>query len=101
MAGPNDLSILSGGVGGPAASPAAGNPLAAQITTLQQLVQGQSALIAALNAMTVQLSTLGGFVSVPATAADPGVAGQLAYEPGWLYVCVTANTWERTALATF
>lgn len=39
------------------------------------------------------------WVSVPATAASTGTAGQLAYDASWLYVCTAANTWRRTALA--
>lgn len=39
--------------------------------------------------------------AVPATAADPGVAGQVAWDAGFWYVCVAANTWVRTALATW
>ena len=39
--------------------------------------------------------------SVPASAAATGIAGQLAYESGWLYVCVATNTWQRVAIATW
>lgn len=65
------------------------------ITILQQIVQA----IYALN-NTMQ-ATFPNWVAVPATAADPGTPGQVAYESGWLYVCVATDTWERTALATF
>lgn len=37
----------------------------------------------------------------PALANSNGVAGTIAYEPGFLYVCVATDTWERVALATF
>lgn len=37
----------------------------------------------------------------PATAASPGIAGQVAYDATHLYVCVATNTWVRVALATF
>lgn len=33
----------------------------------------------------------------PTAPDDPGVAGQMAYEPGYLYICVAADTWKRIA----
>lgn len=42
-----------------------------------------------------------GWVAVPATATSTGTAGQRAYEPGYLYICVNTNTWERVATATW
>lgn len=41
------------------------------------------------------------WVAVPASAAAAGTAGQIAYASGFLYVCVAANTWQRTALSTW
>lgn len=41
------------------------------------------------------------FVSAPATAGAAGTAGQVAYDTGFFYVCVSSNTWKRTALSTF
>jgi len=41
------------------------------------------------------------FVAVPATSTSAGVPGQMAYASGYLYVCITANVWQRTTLATF
>lgn len=38
---------------------------------------------------------------VPATAASAGTAGMIAYESGFLYVCVSTNVWQRVALSTF
>ena len=48
-------------------------------------------------------TTLSGSIpgAVPASATAPGVAGQLRYASGFLYVCVAANTWQRVALATW
>ena len=47
--------------------------------------------------------TLSGSVpsNVPASASAPGVAGQIRYASGYLYVCVAANTWHRVAIATW
>jgi hypothetical protein len=44
---------------------------------------------------------VGPWVAVPATATSTGVAGQVAYASGFLYVCVATNTWRRTALSTW
>lgn len=45
--------------------------------------------------------TLQAWVSVPASAAASGVAGSMAYESGFLYVCVATNTWQRVAIAAW
>lgn len=39
--------------------------------------------------------------SAPAGASATGVAGQIAYANGFIYVCVATNTWQRAALSTF
>jgi hypothetical protein len=46
-------------------------------------------------------TTNAAFVSVPATAASSGVAGQIAYDSTGIYVCVATNTWRKAALTTF
>lgn len=45
--------------------------------------------------------TFPNWVNVPASASANGVAGQVAYAPGFLYICVSSNTWQRVAIATF
>lgn len=40
-------------------------------------------------------------VSVPASAGASGEPGQIAYDGSYLYVCTAANTWLRTAIATW
>lgn len=37
----------------------------------------------------------------PATATSTGIKGQLAYDTDYLYICVAANTWKRSALTTW
>jgi hypothetical protein len=37
----------------------------------------------------------------PATAASPGVAGQIATDGNFIYIAVAKNTWKRFAIATF
>lgn len=39
--------------------------------------------------------------SVPATATSTGIAGQIAYDASFFYVCTAANTWRRAAIATW
>lgn len=39
--------------------------------------------------------------AVPATSTSIGTPGQLAYDAGFLYVCVAPNVWKRVAIATF
>jgi hypothetical protein len=37
----------------------------------------------------------------PGATAWPGVAGQIAYDSNYFYVCVAANSWKRAALSTW
>jgi hypothetical protein len=39
--------------------------------------------------------------SVPATASSTGTTGQIAWDANFFYVCVSTNTWKRTALSTW
>jgi hypothetical protein len=39
--------------------------------------------------------------TAPGSASSTGVAGQIAYANGFIYVCVATNTWQRAALSTF
>jgi len=39
--------------------------------------------------------------TVPATAGAAGTKGQIAFESGWVYVCIATNTWQRAAIATW
>ncbi len=41
------------------------------------------------------------WVAAPATASDTGVAGEVAYDSDYFYVCVATDTWKRTALVTW
>lgn len=38
---------------------------------------------------------------VPALNNSTGVAGDIRYEAGFLYVCVATNTWQRVGIATW
>ena len=41
------------------------------------------------------------WVTKPTAANSTGTAGQVAYESGFLYVCVATDTWQRVAIATW
>jgi hypothetical protein len=41
------------------------------------------------------------YSTVPATASANGTAGQIAYDANYIYVCVSANTWKRSALSSW
>jgi hypothetical protein len=38
---------------------------------------------------------------VPATAASPGTAGDIAADSFYLYICISKDTWMRVAIATW
>lgn len=40
-------------------------------------------------------------VAAPASASATGVAGQIAYDSSYIYVCTATNTWKRAAIATW
>jgi hypothetical protein len=37
----------------------------------------------------------------PASATNTGVAGEICWDANYVYVCVAANTWKRSAIATW
>lgn len=39
--------------------------------------------------------------AVPASAGASGVAGEVAWASGFVYICVATNTWQRAALTTW
>lgn len=39
--------------------------------------------------------------SVPTTPTDVCTAGNFSYDADYFYVCISSNTWERTAIATW
>lgn len=51
--------------------------------------------------VTANSNPVGVKVAVPATAASTGVLGQWAADASYMYVCTAANTWKRTAVATW
>lgn len=70
--------------------------------SLDDILSTQKNAVIALNAISSKLGTLfPQWQAVPANATASGIAGQVAYASGFLYVCVATNTWQRTALSTF
>ena len=41
------------------------------------------------------------WTTVHASASATGTAGQIAYQSGFLYICVATDTWQRIAIATW
>ena len=39
--------------------------------------------------------------NAPSTASSAGTAGQIAWDSGYVYVCVATNTWKRANLSTW
>lgn len=37
----------------------------------------------------------------PASASSPGSPGQIAWDAGYVYVCVATNTWKRASLTSW
>ena len=40
-------------------------------------------------------------VTAPGSATSNGVAGQIAYDSGFMYICIATNTWRRVAIASW
>ena len=54
---------------------------------------------------TVTLSTVGANLilsnSAPANSTANGLAGEVKYDPSYLYICVSNNTWKRITLESY
>jgi len=49
----------------------------------------------------VTATTLAAALATPASAVATGVTGTLAFDAGFIYVCINTNTWVRVATATW
>jgi hypothetical protein len=49
--------------------------------------------------VTAPSTAVPGLVAVPASATAAGVAGQIAYDSSYMYVCTATNTWKRSSIA--
>lgn len=50
-----------------------------------------------INSNTMRLTT----AKTPASAADTGNTGDICWDSNYVYVCVSTNTWKRSALSTW
>lgn len=50
---------------------------------------------------TISATTLKTATHTPSSASDTGVAGTIAWDASFLYVCSATNTWLRVAIATW
>lgn len=39
--------------------------------------------------------------TVPSSASDTGIAGEIAYDSSYIYICTATNTWKRVGIATW
>jgi hypothetical protein len=39
--------------------------------------------------------------TVPPASTSPGVKGQISWDANYIYICIAANTWKRTALTSW
>jgi len=88
-------SVWAGPTTGSAAAPTFRALVAADIPSLSatyQVVSGRN---------TPGATGYSQLVAAPSTSSSTGVAGQIAYDSGFFYVCVATNTWVRAAILTF
>lgn len=65
-----------------------------------QYIQGKWYVIGN-NSCTIEGTQPGEVVSAPGTASAAGLAGQIAYDTSYIYICVAANTWKRADIASW
>jgi hypothetical protein len=65
-----------------------------------QYIQGKWYVIGN-NSCTIEGTQPGEVVSAPGTASATGLAGQIAYDTSYIYICVAANTWKRASIASW
>lgn len=65
-----------------------------------QYIQGKWYVIGN-NSCTIEGVQPAEVVTAPGISTATGIAGQIAYDSTYIYVCVAANTWRRAAIATW
>lgn len=108
--GLNSESTTGGaaGDGASATSGFSGGYYAVSAVDSIQLGAGTNTVAGSLQIYSNQLLNATGFipparymVTKPAAANSTGTAGQIAYEAGFLYVCVATDTWQKATIATW
>ena len=72
-------------------------------TVLESITVNARGHVTATSTRTLDASSIGAladWVTVPASKTSAGVAGQIAKDSNYFYVCTAANTWKRSILAT-
>jgi hypothetical protein len=59
------------------------------------------AVFGAAGGFTLATGAFGIPTSTPSAANAAGVTGTIAWDSGFLYVCINTNTWKRVAIATW
>ena len=78
--------------------PVGGGPASGQfLAALQSITQSVNSEAAALTAL-VSATATRNWVAAPAHNTSAGVAGQIAYDSGFFYVCFATNSWGRIAI---
>ncbi len=65
------------------------------------MVEDYRNLSESINQLFDAITTIAANTPAPDTATSDGIAGQIAYDSGFIYVCVAENTWMRAALSTW
>lgn len=66
-------------------------------TDLQRVLTNGNSSTLSMTVNSITLSTS----SAPGSAGATGSPGQIAWDSGYIYVCVANNTWKRAALSTW
>ena len=72
--------------------------LVGPLASFRSVVQGLNISVTQ-QADTITIDFL--YAAVPATNADAGTKGQVAFDDSFLYICVETNTWRRCALGSW
>lgn len=66
-------------------------------TDLQRVLTNGNSSTLSMTVNSITLSTS----SAPGSAGATGSPGQIAWDSGYIYVCVANNTWKRAALTSW
>lgn len=85
---PSNIAITGGAINGTVVGTT--TPATGAFTALSS-----TGLDVAANSIRVQTA------KTPATATDTGTTGDICWDADYIYVCIAANTWKRTAITTW
>lgn len=67
----------------------------------KSLLYGVFASTAAGQSLTINGTLIASVSTTPASATAAGVAGTIAWDSSYIYICTATNTWKRVAIATW